>query len=138
MYGATCLASHFPRSQTPSVTAGLKCPPEMCPPAKIITMSTAPIASAGMTPAALGMTVHPTVSTRKKVPINSAIYFLICRIPIELEPGGEAVSSELGDTRCRVPISLTQLSNGNTGRCRSGSDSHFMTNGPQIVKDRLE
>src|SRR5881392_501896 len=42
-----------------------------------MTMSTAPMASAGMTPAAAGMTVQPTVRTRKKVPINSAMYFLI-------------------------------------------------------------
>ena len=49
----------------------------MWPPAKIMTMRTAPMASAGMTPAAAGITVQPTVRTRKKVPINSAIYFLI-------------------------------------------------------------
>src|SRR5438874_12723916 len=35
------------------------------------------MASAGMTPAAAGITVQPTVRTRKKVPINSAMYFLI-------------------------------------------------------------
>src|SRR6266436_5967166 len=40
-------------------------------------MSTAPMASAGITPVAAGITVQPTVRTRKKVPINSAMYFLI-------------------------------------------------------------
>src|SRR5215471_8998189 len=74
MYGATSLASHLPRSQTPRVTAGLKCPPETCPPAKIITMSAEPIANGANAPAPLPMTVHPMVSTRKKVPINSAMY----------------------------------------------------------------
>src|SRR5229473_3780046 len=77
MYGATSLPSHFPRSQTPSVTAGLKCPPEMCPPAKIITMSAEPIASGANGPAPWPTTVHPMVRTRKKVPINSATYFCI-------------------------------------------------------------
>src|SRR6267378_866298 len=77
MYGATSLVSHFPRSQTPSVTAGLKCPPEICPPAKIITMSAEPIASGASGPAPWPMTVHPIVRTRKKVPINSARYFCI-------------------------------------------------------------
>ena len=48
-----------------------------------MTMSTAPMASAGMTPAAAGMTVQPTVRTRKKVPINSAKYFLILVFWIE-------------------------------------------------------
>src|SRR6267378_5338160 len=77
MYGATSLVSHFPRSQTPSVTAGLKCPPEICPPAKIITMSAEPIASGANGPAPWPMTVHPIVRTRKKVPMNSARYFCI-------------------------------------------------------------
>src|SRR6266852_3810908 len=77
MYGATSLASHFPRSQTPSVTAGLKCPPEIYPPAKIITMSAEPIASGASGPAPLPMTEHPMVRTRKKVPMNSAIYFFM-------------------------------------------------------------
>src|SRR5258707_1694338 len=77
MYGATSLASHFPRSQTPSVTAGLKCPPEICPPAKIITMSAAPIPSGANGPAPWPMTVHPTVRTRKKVPMNSATYLFM-------------------------------------------------------------
>src|SRR3979490_2031440 len=77
MYGATSLVSHFPRSQTPSVTAGLKCPPEICPPAKIITISAEPIASGASGPAPWPMTVHPIVRTRKKVPINSAKYFCI-------------------------------------------------------------
>src|ERR1700730_9741826 len=77
MYGATSLASHFPRSQTPSVTAGLKCPPEICPPAKIITMSAEPIARGASGPAPWPMTVHPIVRTRKKAPMNSARYFCI-------------------------------------------------------------
>src|SRR5258708_27990658 len=77
MDGGTSLVSHFPRSQTPSVTAGLKCPPEICPPAKIITMSAEPIASGANGPAPWPMTVHPMVRTRKKVPINSARYFCI-------------------------------------------------------------
>src|SRR5580765_3422845 len=77
MYGATSLAPHFPRSQTPNVTAGLKCPPEICPPAKIITISAEPIANGANAPAPLPMTVHPMVRTRKKVPINSAMYLFI-------------------------------------------------------------
>src|SRR5260370_28022465 len=77
MYGATSLASHFPRSQTPSVTAGLKCPPEICPPAKIITMSAEPIASGASGTAPWPMSVHPTVRTRKKVPMNSATYLFM-------------------------------------------------------------
>src|SRR5260370_7671000 len=77
MYGTTSLVSHCPRNQTPSVTAGLKCPPEICPPAKIITMSAVPIASGANGPAPWPMTVHPMVRTRKNVPINSARYFCI-------------------------------------------------------------
>src|SRR5438270_5999648 len=77
MYGATSLASHFPRIQTPSVTAGLKCPPEICPPAKIITISAEPIASGASGPAPWPMTVHPIVRTRKKVPISSATYLIM-------------------------------------------------------------
>src|SRR5258708_2369846 len=77
MYGTTSLVSHFPRSQTPRVTAGLKCPPEICPPAKIITMRAEPIASGANGPAPWPTTVHPMVRTRKKVPINSATYFCI-------------------------------------------------------------
>src|ERR1700730_12170066 len=37
-----------------------------------MTIRTPPMASGAMTPAAPGMTVQPTVRTRKKVPINSA------------------------------------------------------------------
>src|SRR3979411_3314730 len=81
MYGATSLVSHFPRSQTPSVTAGLKCPPEICPPAKIITMSAEPIANGANAPTPLPITVHPTVRTRKKVPINSATYLFMTYPP---------------------------------------------------------
>src|SRR5438876_704299 len=76
-YGITSLTGHLPRRKTASVTAGLRCPPEMCPVAKTMTMSEAPIASGAMTPAAPGMTVQPTVRTRKNVPINSAIYLFI-------------------------------------------------------------
>jgi hypothetical protein len=39
------------------VTTGLKCPPETCPPAKIITIKAEPIARGGITPGALGITV---------------------------------------------------------------------------------
>ena len=49
----------------------------MWPPAKIITISAAPMASGGMTPAAPGMTVQPTVRTRKKVPMNSVRYLFM-------------------------------------------------------------
>src|SRR3982075_2793367 len=77
MYGGTSLASHFPRIQTPSVTAGLNCPPEIYPPAKIITMSAEPIASGAKGPAPLPMTEHPMVRTRKNVPMNSAMYFFM-------------------------------------------------------------
>src|SRR4030095_10332098 len=77
MYGATSLASHFPRSQMPSVTAGLKWAPEICPPAKTITMSAEPIANGANAPAPLPMTAHPMVRTRKKDPINSAMYLFI-------------------------------------------------------------
>ncbi len=67
--------SHLPRSHTASVTAGLKWPPEMCPPAKIITMSDAPMAS-GVSGLPL-CTAMPTVKTRKNVPMNSTMYFFI-------------------------------------------------------------
>src|ERR1700722_13490499 len=77
MYGTTSLVSHFPRSHTPRVTAGLKCPPEICPPAKTITMSAEPIASGASGPAPWPITVHPIVRTRKKAPMNSARYFCI-------------------------------------------------------------
>src|ERR1700676_2597414 len=83
MYGATSLASHFPRSQTPSVTAGLKCPPEICPPAKIITMSAEPIASGANGPAPWPMTEHPIVRTRKKVPMNSATYLFMIHLHVK-------------------------------------------------------
>src|SRR5258708_34172896 len=92
MYGATSLASHFPRSQTPSVTAGLKCPPEICPPAKIITMSAEPIASGASGPAPWPMTVHPTVRTRKKVPMNSVRYFCMT---ISFDPSIEASVADI-------------------------------------------
>src|SRR6185369_11329483 len=42
-----------------------------------MTMSAAPMARGGMTPGAPGMTVQPMVRTRKKVPMNSAIYLRI-------------------------------------------------------------
>jgi hypothetical protein len=42
-----------------------------------MTMSTAPMASGGITPGVFGMTVQPMVRTRKKVPMNSAIYLRI-------------------------------------------------------------
>src|SRR5579862_9388241 len=42
-----------------------------------MTMSDAPIASGAMTPGAPGMTVQPTVSTRKKVPMNSVRYLFM-------------------------------------------------------------
>src|SRR3954462_10751108 len=49
----------------------------MCPPAKIITMRAEPMASGAMTPESPARTVHPMVSTRKNVPINSVIYLFI-------------------------------------------------------------
>src|SRR5437868_14050861 len=73
----------------------------MWPPAKIMTMSTAPMARAGMTPADAGITVQPTVSTRKNVPINSAIYFLILVFWIE---------------RCVQPVSGKFLYRNGVGR----------------------
>src|SRR5215475_15397275 len=85
MYGATSLVSHFPRSQTPSVTAGLKCPPEICPPAKTITMSAEPIANGASAPAPFPMTVHPMVKTRKNVPTNSAMYLFMAGLPHPLD-----------------------------------------------------
>src|SRR5580698_7910330 len=100
MYGATSLAAHFPRSQTPSVTAGLKCPPEICPPAKIITMRAEPIANGASAPAPLPMTVHPTVRTRKKVPINSAIYLFMSHPP--LIRTGELRQKALSEVTARV------------------------------------
>src|ERR1043166_306363 len=45
-----------------------------------MTMSAAPIASGGMTPAPPPITVSPMVRTRKKVPMNSAMYFFICLV----------------------------------------------------------
>src|SRR5450755_2832899 len=49
----------------------------MWPPAKIITMSAAPMASGAITPAPAPITVQPTVRTRNKVPMNSAMYLFI-------------------------------------------------------------
>src|SRR4051812_32395728 len=49
----------------------------MCPPAKIITINAAPIASGAMTPAGAPIPVQPIVRTRKKVPMNSAMYLFI-------------------------------------------------------------
>ena len=46
MYGKALLASKRPPATRPSVTAGLKWPPEICPTAKIITMTVHPIDSA--------------------------------------------------------------------------------------------
>src|SRR5271157_1807853 len=43
-----------------------------------MTMSEAPIAIGARGPAPGEMTVHPTVKTRKKVPMNSTRYFFIC------------------------------------------------------------
>src|SRR6478735_8431331 len=48
-----------------------------------MTIRAAPIASGAITPDAAGMTVQPTVRTRKKVPINSATYFFILVFWIE-------------------------------------------------------
>src|SRR3954469_22852842 len=71
----TSLPSHFPRMNTASVTAGLKCAPETCPPAKIMTINEAPMAIGAR--AAPPRTVMPTVKTRKKVPMNSTRYFFM-------------------------------------------------------------
>src|ERR1700730_9133191 len=70
-----------------------------------MTMRAAPIASGAITPDAAGITVHPMVRTRKKVPINSAMYFLIlvswmmkecvqidsAKLCIGIEWGGEVI-----------------------------------------------
>ena len=47
---------------------------------KNITIRAEPIASGGMTPLPPLMTVHPMVSTRKKVPMNSTTYLFIAGI----------------------------------------------------------
>src|SRR5204863_410338 len=49
----------------------------MWPPAKTMTMSAAPMASGAMTPAPAPIPVQPIVRTRKKVPMNSAMYLFI-------------------------------------------------------------
>src|SRR5437879_5992631 len=59
-----------------------------------MTISAAPMASGGMTPAALGMTVQPMVSTRKKVPMNSVMY---------LRMGFGVVVCVVDCWRCRDP-----------------------------------
>src|SRR4029453_16232221 len=46
----------------------------MWPPAKIIAISTAPIASGAITPGAAASPVQPIVNTRKNVPMNSTAY----------------------------------------------------------------
>ena len=57
---------------TPVETAGLKWPPEICPPANTMTISTEPMASGANAPTWVLLAVtSPTVSTRKKVPMNS-------------------------------------------------------------------
>src|SRR5262249_8926812 len=57
----------------------------MCPPAKIMTISAEPMARGAITPGVPGMTVQPMVSTRKKVPMNSAIYFFISTMQTALD-----------------------------------------------------
>ena len=64
-----------PRRNTANVTAGLKWPPEMWPPAKIIAARTPPIATGAS--AAPVSTAVQTVKTRKNVPMNSTRYLRI-------------------------------------------------------------
>src|SRR5687767_16037928 len=72
----------------PSVTAGLKWPPETCPPAYTITMSAAPMAIGATTPAPV-ITVQAMVRTKKKVPTNSATYlFMASRLLVPYFPPG--------------------------------------------------
>src|SRR4029453_6271089 len=68
-------ASTLPRIQTARVTAGLKCAPLTCPPAKTMAVSVTPIASGAR--GAFARTVLTIVKTRKKVPMNSAAYLRI-------------------------------------------------------------
>jgi hypothetical protein len=50
----------------------------MGPPAKIMQARTIPMATGAMAPAPGSLTAAiPTVNTRKKVPINSTMYFFI-------------------------------------------------------------
>src|SRR5690349_12396582 len=58
----------------------------MWPPAKIITIKAAPMASGGITPVGAPMTVQPIVRTRKKVPISSQMYlFMMCAFVVRLD-----------------------------------------------------
>jgi len=63
----------LPRTRTAVLTAGLKCPPETCPPAKTITISTAPIASGASTPAPAWLVAMPTVNMKMNIPMNSTM-----------------------------------------------------------------
>ena len=51
----------------------------MWPPAKIIAISTAPMASGAITPGAAASPVQPIVNTRKNVPMNSTAYWRMAR-----------------------------------------------------------
>src|SRR5581483_947388 len=95
--GTTSLASQRPLVKTASVTAGLKCPPEMWPPAYTITISAEPMARGAITQGAAGMTVQPTVNTRKKVPINSATYFLISALRRQTGANATCLASLFGE-----------------------------------------
>ncbi len=47
------------------------------PAGKTMTVNEGPMASGAITPAGPGMTVQPTVRTKKNVPINSAMYLFM-------------------------------------------------------------
>src|SRR5581483_10717588 len=153
--GTTSLASQRPLVKTASVTAGLKWPPEMWPPAYTITISAEPMARGAITPGAAGMTVQPTVNTRKKVPINSATYFLIsalrrqtgasatCRASLFLAWPFRTKWKSPGDYemfRSRAAQNALRLEAppGRKPGLSSPRSLHFMPNGPQIVEDRFE
>src|SRR6476469_5629352 len=110
-----------------------------------MTIRAAPIASGAITPDAAGMTVQPTVRTRKKVPMNSATYFFIlvlwigegsdqiarARFCIGTERGGKAIFP-LGEFSASIRHSVFAI------RRRRVLPSHLVPDGPEIVENRLE
>ena len=81
--------------------------PKICPPAKIITISADPMANGGRIPLPPAVTVHPTVRTKKNVPMSSVMYLFI------------AFSLGVSPSRMRRPIYFICRKPRRMGRPRS-------------------
>src|SRR6266567_4471745 len=90
-------------------------------------ISAAPMASGGITPGAPGMTVQPMVSTRKKVPMNSAIYLRI--------RFGVAVETAVADGRWRVVNKPRPAIRGQLSSFRSLEVGRIVTLPPSAAQD---